>query len=129
MTSYPYASVDFVHRVLSVVLNERKVHRTRQLDDAHLVDVDTNGEAVGIEILALDDWKIDEMAERFGFCDQATAIKDAIDRVLTPTGTAVSYGRPMLVPAETVLTAYGEPNTTSGIPTWVIPEPDGRSGT
>jgi uncharacterized protein YuzE len=91
------------HRVLSVVLNEREVHRTRQLDDAHLVDVDANGEAVGIEILTLDNWKIDEMAERFGFSEQATAIKEAIDRVMTPTGTAVSYGVPKIVPAKTVL--------------------------
>jgi uncharacterized protein YuzE len=120
MTAFPYVRVDLSHRVLSVVLNDRKVHKTRQLDDAHLVDVDASGEAVAIEILALDNWKIDEMAESFGFSEQVTAIKDAIDRVLTPTGTGVSYGEPIVVPAKVIVTAEGEPNAESDTPTWVI---------
>ena len=124
MAEYPYVRVDFEHRVLSVLLNDAQVVATRRLDDAHLVDVDADGHAVGIEILAPDDLKIDEMAERFGFSDQAAVIHAAVQRVLNPTtGTSVSLGPPMLVRGK--LTIHSEPESESESeskpPIWVLP--------
>lgn len=102
MTSYPYVRVDLRHRAVSVMLNDSTIHRTRQLDDAHLVDVDVHGDAVGIEILALDDMKLEEMGEQFGFSAQVPAIRAAVGTVLrsqatSQTGSAVSYGDPLVV--------------------------------
>lgn len=95
MTEYPYVRVDLQHRMLTVMLNDRKIHATDQLDDAHLVDLDAEGRAVGLDIMALDDLKLDEMGERFGFSDQVPTIRDAIQSVMAPTSS--SFGVPMVV--------------------------------
>jgi uncharacterized protein YuzE len=91
MPTYPYVRMDLRHRVVSVLLNDAQIARTRQLDDAHFVDVDVDGRAVGIEILTPDDLKIEEMAERFGFSEQAPTIRAAIYSATAPT--VGSFGR------------------------------------
>lgn len=96
MTTYPYVRVDLQHRMLSVRLNDGTIAWTDQLDDAHLVDVDAEGRVVGLDIMTLDDFKIDEMAEHFGFSDQAAAVKAAIQNVMAPR-TAGSFGAPLVV--------------------------------
>ena len=95
--SYPYVRPDLRSRALAVVLNDREIVATRRFDDAHLVDIDANDDVVGLEILTLDDLKIDEMAARFGFVDQVPAIRDAITRVCPPTGVTASFGAPLIV--------------------------------
>src|SRR5215217_5712094 len=97
MTTYPSVRIDLRHRMLSVRLRDGEVAWTDQLDDAHLVDVDADGGVVGLDIMTLDDFKIDEMAERFGFADQAPAIKAAIQGVMTPATTAGSSGPPQVI--------------------------------
>jgi len=98
MTIYPFVKIDLQHRMLSVLLNDGEVAWTDQLDDAHLVDVDVEGRVVGIDIMTLDDFKIDEMAARFGFSDQVPAIRAAIQKVLSSnTSTAASVGKPVVV--------------------------------
>lgn len=101
MTTYPSVRIDLQHRMLSVRLNDGKIVWTDQLDDAHLVDVDAEGRAVGIDILTLDNFKIDEMAACFGFTDQVPAIKAAIQNVMAPM-TAGSFGAPLVVQATRV---------------------------
>ena len=90
MTTYPTVTIDLRHRMLSIQLNDGEIAWTDQLDDAHLVDVDAEGRVVSLDIMTLDDFKIDEMAERFGFSDQAPAIKAAIRNVMTPPTTGSS---------------------------------------
>jgi uncharacterized protein YuzE len=85
MTRFPYVRVDLQHKMLSVMLNDRDIARTDQLDDAHLVDVDAEGHVVGLDIMSLDNLKIEEMAERFGFSDQVAAIRAAIRDIMAPS--------------------------------------------
>jgi hypothetical protein len=86
--------------MVSVLLNDReKIAWTDQLDDAHLVDVDAEGRVVGIDIMTLDDLKIDEMAARFGFADDVPAINSAIQGLTTPTPTSGSFGSAPVVQA------------------------------
>jgi len=97
MPRFPQVIHDFHHRSVSVVLSDADIVGTRALDDAHLVDVDDDGRAVSIEILALGDMRIDEMAEAFGFSDLVPAIRSAIQSAAIPwtTGpkdTHVVYG-------------------------------------
>jgi hypothetical protein len=96
MTTYPSVKFDLQHRMLSVRLNDGQIAWTDQLDDAHLVDVDAEGRVVGIDVMTLDDFKIDEMAERFGFTDQIPAIKAAIQSVMAPT-TVGSSGKSQVI--------------------------------
>lgn len=84
MTRFPYVRVDLQHKMLSVMLTDRDIAWTDQFDDAHLVDVDAEGQVVGLDIMTLDDLKIEEMAARFGFSDQVPAIRAAIQNVMTP---------------------------------------------
>ncbi len=103
MPNYPHVSVDLRHRALSVILNDALIAGTLELDDAHLVDVDAAGRPVSIEILTLDNWKLEEMGAKFGFSDQVPAISAAINDILRlPTGTAVSYGQPIVVTGKVV---------------------------
>lgn len=98
MPPYPYVRVDLRHRVLSVVLDDAEVAQTVEFDDSHLVDLDAEGRAVGVEVLTPEDLKIEAMAEQFQFSDQVPAILDQIRRVLAPqTTTAVSSGAPIVV--------------------------------
>ena len=97
MTHYPHVKVDFAHRMLSVLLRDGKVAWTDQLDDAHLVDLDSDGTVIALDILTPDDLRIDEMAERFGFADQARTIRAAIQRAMAPTVS--SAGDPLVVKA------------------------------
>jgi hypothetical protein len=101
MTTYPSVKIDLQHRMLSVRLNDGEIAGTDQLDDAHLVDVDAEGRVVAIDIMTLDNFKVDEMAARFGFRDHVPAIKAAIQKVMTPT-TASSSGAPLVVQGTTV---------------------------
>jgi hypothetical protein len=71
--------------MLSVRLSDGEIAWTDQLDDAHLVDVDAEGRVIALDIMTLDNFKIDEMAERFDFREQAPAIKAAIESVMAPT--------------------------------------------
>jgi hypothetical protein len=96
MTADPHVRVDLQHRMLSVRLNDGTIAWTDQIDDAHLVDVDADGRVVGLDIMTLDDFKIDQMAEQFGFRDQAPAVKAAIQKAMAPR-TAGSYGAPLIV--------------------------------
>ena len=96
MTTYPFVRIDFQHRMLAVRLSDRDVSWTDQLDDAHLVDIDSEGQVVGLDIMTLDDFKLDEMATRFSFQDQLPAIRAAIERVMSPA-TISSAGQPVIV--------------------------------
>ena len=95
MTSYPTVRVDFQNRMLAVTLRPGEAAWTDQLDDAHLVDVDAEGNVVALDIMTLDNLKLDEMAARFGFPAQVDAIKAAIRNVMTPT-TGATYFRPVV---------------------------------
>ena len=124
MTEYPYVRVDLQHRMLTVMLNDGKIESTDQLDDVHLVDVDADGRVVGIDILTLDDFKIDEMAQRFGFTDQAAAIKAAIRTVLSPqTTTVASVGKQRVVAGEPkyVIDEAAETQPKRPEPEWQLP--------
>jgi uncharacterized protein YuzE len=57
-------------------------------DDAHLVDVDSEGRVLSLEILEPDCLLIDRMAARFGFEDQADAVFAAIQSVLPARTTS-----------------------------------------
>jgi uncharacterized protein YuzE len=122
MTTYPYVRVDFAHRILSVVLNDRQIVATRQFDDAHLVDVDAEGRVVAIEILSPENLRIEDMAEQFGFVDQATVIRNQIRKVLAPpTGTTASYGEPIVIHATASSgTSLVESEARSEAPIWKI---------
>jgi uncharacterized protein YuzE len=91
--TYPLVKIDLRHKMLSVALNEGEIVGTDQLDDAHLVDVDADGVVVALDIMTLSDFKIDEMAQRFGFADRAPAIKAAIQRVMASSTTSGSSGQ------------------------------------
>lgn len=96
----PHVIFDLRHRAVEVILDDAEVAGTLELDDAHLVDVDADGRVVGIEILTLGDWKLDEMGERFGFHDQIPAIRAELEKVLMPsTRAAVVYGPAMVIHA------------------------------
>ncbi|HWT23823.1 MAG TPA: DUF2283 domain-containing protein [Solirubrobacteraceae bacterium] len=116
-------TIDFRHRMIGVRLNDERVAWTDQLDDAHLVDVDAAGQVVGIDIMTLDDLRLDEMARRFGFADHVPAIMEAIHNVMTPA-TAGSSGAPIMIqgrvsqlPAEVRTT---EPPTRPIVPPVVV---------
>src|SRR3954468_9387735 len=108
MSSYPHVIVDFKHRSLEVILNDGSVDGTLEFDDAHLMDVDADGRPVALEILALGDLKVEEMAQSFGFAEDAPAIRAAIQRAFSRTGTAVSYGRPKVIPGKVIIHASPE---------------------
>lgn len=96
MPSFPRVIPDLRHRAVSVVLSDAEIAGTHALDDAHLVDLDANGDPVAIEILTLDDWKLVEMGEAFDFSTQVPAIRAALKAIFcAPTGTAVTYGKAM----------------------------------
>ena|SRR5438128_2664103 len=98
MTEYPHVIVDLQHRSLSVYLRHGPSVGTRELDDAHLVDFDVDDRPTSIEILTPEDWKLEEMGERFGFTDEVPAIRAELNKVLyAPTGTVASYGEPLEV--------------------------------
>ena len=59
----PTVTVDLAHRMLAVRLRNAAIAYTDQLDDAHIVDLDAEGRVVSLDIMTLDDFKIDEMAD------------------------------------------------------------------
>jgi len=121
MPDYPHVIFDLRHRSLEVILSDASVAGTRQLDDAHLVDVDADEQPVSIEILTLDDLRIEEMGDQFGFSDQVPAIHAEIEKVVSPTGTAVSYGKPIVIPGKVSIDPpESESESQSETPTWVI---------
>jgi hypothetical protein len=84
----PSVKIDHRHRVIAVRLAEGDIAWTDQLDDTHLVDVAADGRAIALDIMTLDDHKIDAMAERFGFREQIPAIKAATQSAMAPTVAA-----------------------------------------
>ncbi len=121
MPNYPEVIFDLRHRSLEVRLRDAPVAGTLELDDAHLVDVDAEDRPVAIEILTLDNLRLEEMADRFGFSDHVPAIRAEIEKVATPTGTAASYGAPVVIPGNVLIDADVEPTETEpDRPTWVI---------
>jgi uncharacterized protein YuzE len=120
MTTYPNVKIDLQHRMLAVRLTDGQIAWTDQLDDAHLVDVDAEGRVVALDIMTLDDFKIDEMAARFGFAEQVPAIKSAIQKVMTPT-TAGSFGEPILIPGTKVSDVSADVETEDSAPPAVVP--------
>jgi hypothetical protein len=111
MPNYPHVIIDLQHRSLEVILNEGVVAGTLELDDAHLVDVDAEHRPVALEILALDDLKIDEMGDRFGFSDQVPAIRAEITRVMTPQTTASAVAAPMVIQGKSFIDPSGASTT------------------
>ena len=111
MPSYPHVIIDLRHRTLEVILNERTVVGTLEFDDAHLVDVDADHHPVAIEILALDDLKVEEMGERFGFSDQVPAIRAEIKRVMTPQTAASVVADPIIVQCKATIDPTGASST------------------
>jgi uncharacterized protein YuzE len=59
-------------------------------DDAHLVDIDAEGQVLALEILDPDHPLIDQIATRFGFEAQADAVASAINAVL-PSRTTTTW--------------------------------------
>lgn len=74
----PQATYDRPARVLTVGFEEGSIAETVPFDEDHLVDLDENGRALGIEVLTPDDPKVEEMAAAFGFVDRVPAILTAI---------------------------------------------------
>ena len=111
MPNYPHVIIDLRHRSLEVILNDGVVARTLELDDAHLVDVDAEHRPVALEILALDDLKIEEMGDRFGFSDQVPAIRAEITRVMTPQTAAAAAAAPMVIQGESFIDRSGASST------------------
>ncbi|MFP5365141.1 MAG: hypothetical protein ACLGI5_20725 [Thermoleophilia bacterium] len=120
MPIYPYVRADLRSRALAVVLNDREIVATRRFDDAHLVDIDAEDDVVGLEILTLDDLKIDEMATRFDFVDQVPAIRDAIARVLSPPTAVTASLRAPLIVQGTSRPGPSEAEAESASPIWEI---------
>jgi hypothetical protein len=111
VTTYPSIKIDLQHRMLSVRLSDGDIAWTDQLDDAHLVDVDAEGRVIALDIMTLDNFKIDEMAERFGFSAQVPAIKAAIQSVMAPT--AGSSGKALEFQGKRLVDAPAPANTES----------------
>jgi|SRR3954454_1667080 hypothetical protein len=111
MTTYPSIRIDWQHRMLSVRLSDGEIAWTDRLDDAHLVDVDAEGKAIALDIMTLDDFRIDEMAERFGFIERVPLVKAAIQSVMAPT--AGSSGQAIEVHGTGLSNASASTNTES----------------
>jgi hypothetical protein len=121
MPNYPHVIIDLRHRSLEVILNDGVVAGTLELDDAHLVDVDAEHRPVALEILALDDLKIDEMGERFGFSDQVPAIRAEITKVMTPqTAAASAVAEPMVIQGTSSIDPAGASATADDAETPLI---------
>jgi uncharacterized protein YuzE len=78
----PRATYDPEARALVIDLAEGTVAGTIAFpDDAHLVDIDSDGRVLSLEILS-PDLRLDEIATRFDLKDQLAAISTAADSVL-----------------------------------------------
>ena len=108
MPDYPHVIFDLRHRSLEVILSDASVAGTRELDDAHLVDVDADERPASIEILTLDDLRIEEMGDEFGFAEQVPSIRREIAKVLSPqTATTSGLSRPLEVQGTSILDPSG----------------------
>jgi len=114
MAEYPRVIVDLRHRALEVLLAPGPSVETRELDDAHLVDIEAHGRAVSFEVLTLHDLKIEEMAERFGFGDQVPTIRAEMTRVMTPSTAASTLAAPMIINGSVTLDPSGASSTEDG---------------
>jgi hypothetical protein len=112
MPDYPHVIFDLRHRSLEVILSDAPVAGTLELDDAHLVDVDAGHRPVAIEILTLDNLRIEEMGDQFGFAEQVSSIRAEIARVLSPqTATTFGLPRPIEVQGTSILDPAGSSST------------------
>lgn len=82
MSIVPSVTYDRNHRVFTIELAEGAVARTVEFDDAHLVDLDAHGRVLSVEILTVDDPRIEALAGRFGFEDRIDQIKREVQRTL-----------------------------------------------
>jgi uncharacterized protein YuzE len=58
--------IDYDAKALYIELADREVSRTEQIDPGTMVDLDENGQVIGIEVIHPDrPWPLDEILERF----------------------------------------------------------------
>lgn len=60
----------------------RGVDETIEIDESRLVDLDEEGRPIGIEILGLVNYRIDDIAERFGLGDRLADIDASVARAI-----------------------------------------------
>ena len=115
----PHATFDPEAGALVVELAEGVVAGTVAYpDDAHLVDVDEHGRALSLEILAPDRLLLAEIAARFGFDDQVSAISGAVDSVLAAARTEASWTTVEYVQATVHASAVNAPMVRSASGAW-----------
>lgn len=72
-------SRDFDADALYLQLAKGRVHRTIELDEGTLVDVDMTGSPLGIEVLnPARDWPLQAFVDRFGVDDDLKAVLEQI---------------------------------------------------
>jgi uncharacterized protein YuzE len=76
--------------VFSVELAEGQVARTIDFDSAHLVDVDSSGQVLSIEVLDPANPRIEEIAASFGIEDRVPEILRAIEAAYARPDTAAA---------------------------------------
>lgn len=60
----------------------RGVDETIEIDESRLVDLDEEGRPIGIEILGLVNYRIDDIAERFGLENRLADIDASVARAI-----------------------------------------------
>jgi uncharacterized protein YuzE len=82
--------------VYEVELPGGAYHRTVEFDENNFVDLDEDGNVIAIEVLAPEQARISEIAESFGFADDAPEILRAVEQALPKrslySGVSAVYG-------------------------------------
>lgn len=74
-----YYSYDLQANALYLGLAPEKAATTHQVDEGTLVDVDTNGRIVGIEVINPDrDWPLDQICDTYGLEPQQRQLAEAL---------------------------------------------------
>jgi uncharacterized protein YuzE len=85
----PVVTYDTSADVYYVRLLEGTVARTVEHGDAHLVDLDADGNVVGIEVVLPQEADFAGLTQQFGLEDQSNEIRTAVDSAVTDSASAL----------------------------------------
>jgi uncharacterized protein YuzE len=113
------AEYDPTSDALYIRLTDADVARTQEVDDYRILDLDVDGEVVGLEVLyPAVNLAIAPIAREHGFADQLAEIDQAVaDAIIGPVEAKVTVGITYMVETLTRSIATGDVTTSRSIAT------------